>query len=58
MPGVVKGLSGVTVLGASSQSTCAFGAGSVTRCWGNDQYGQLGIGDNTMSHPDPTPVSW
>jgi alpha-tubulin suppressor-like RCC1 family protein len=57
-PAAVKGLSGVTVLGASSQSTCAFGAGNVTYCWGNDQYGQLGIGDNAMSHAAPVAVAW
>jgi alpha-tubulin suppressor-like RCC1 family protein len=57
-PALVSGLVGVSALGASSQSTCAYSADRVTRCWGNNQYGQLGIGADTTSRPVPTAVAW
>jgi alpha-tubulin suppressor-like RCC1 family protein len=58
VPGAVVGLSGVTVISAGTQSTCAFASDGVTRCWGNASFGQLGNGDDTMSQSKPGPVAW
>lgn len=41
----VAGLSsGVTLLAAGSWHTCARAAPGIVKCWGSDQYGELGIG--------------
>ncbi|MDQ1246491.1 MAG: hypothetical protein QG597_859 [Actinomycetota bacterium] len=49
-PAVVPGLSGVAAVAAGGLHTCAIVrnlASSSTRCWGNNDYGQLGDGTTT-----------
>lgn len=49
-PAVVPGLTGVAALAAGGFHTCAIVrnlASSSTRCWGNNDYGQLGDGTTT-----------
>jgi alpha-tubulin suppressor-like RCC1 family protein len=50
----VQGLSGGTIgLAASSSHTCAVTIGNGLKCWGQDGYGQLGLG---VLHRQLTPV--
>ncbi len=56
-PVTVIGLSGVTEIGAGGEShTCARLANGSVRCWGRNDYGQVGDGTET-ERPSPTPVS-
>lgn len=61
-PAPVVGLSGATALAAGANHVCAFSSDGITRCWGADANGQLGVGgDPTMPLPSlgsPTPVVW
>jgi alpha-tubulin suppressor-like RCC1 family protein len=43
-PVAVSGAAGVRALAAGNLHTCSLGAGATLRCWGDDQFGQLGDG--------------
>jgi alpha-tubulin suppressor-like RCC1 family protein len=50
VPVDVSGLSsGVSIVTAGAEFTCAAPAGGGAKCWGNNQDGQLGDGSNTTS---------
>jgi len=45
VPTPVNGLaSGIVALGAGGYHSCAVNSGGTEKCWGNDSFGQLGIG--------------
>ena len=46
-PTAVPGLTNVVALEAGSSHTCALRANGMVACWGNNFYGQLGLGDMT-----------
>ncbi len=57
----VNDLDGVTQLSAGGTTTCAIAAGASVRCWGGNDYAQLGLGIEEVvldedRHPTPTPV--
>jgi alpha-tubulin suppressor-like RCC1 family protein len=55
-PVAVSGLgSGVAGIAAGGDRTCALTDGGGVLCWGDDQYGQLGIG-HSAANPAPLPV--
>jgi alpha-tubulin suppressor-like RCC1 family protein len=47
--------SGVQAVTSGAYHACAIGASGDVKCWGNNQYGQLGDG-GTSNHTTPTPV--
>ncbi|MCG8417171.1 MAG: hypothetical protein MJE77_04405 [Proteobacteria bacterium] len=47
----------VTALSAGGQHTCAILAAGRVRCWGNDQYGQLGYGFGNRVGDNESPAS-
>ncbi len=55
LPVPVPGLSDVTALDCGGNFTCAIHSGGLLSCWGNNTYGQLGIGNHTNQNV-PTPV--
>lgn len=55
-PVAVSGLTNVTALEAGAQNTCALLANGTVRCWGVNNFGQLGDG-TTLSRSVPTTVS-
>jgi alpha-tubulin suppressor-like RCC1 family protein len=60
-PAPVASLAGVTQLAAGAQHACAFSTNGLTRCWGSNFVGQLGVGDQPPV-PDraagPVAVLW
>jgi alpha-tubulin suppressor-like RCC1 family protein len=56
-PGPVAGLGDATDLVGGSRSACAQRAGGSFVCWGNNDSGDLGIGNFTTNMPSPTLVS-
>jgi alpha-tubulin suppressor-like RCC1 family protein len=55
-PGDVPDLTEVTELSAGGHHTCALRANGAVRCWGNNNFGQIGDGTIVDSRPSPTPV--
>ena len=51
----MPGLTGAVALAAGRQHTCALLDDGTARCWGDNEFGQLGDG-TTMPHGDPSPV--
>lgn len=60
VPAPVVGLRNVLAMGAGEQHACAYTMDGVTRCWGDNTFGQLGTGSaNTLErYPTPLPVQW
>lgn len=52
-------LPGVELSGATGghEHTCALGSDGRSYCWGNNEYGRLGVGYASTSIPLPTPVA-
>ena len=48
VPTTVKGLTGVTAIATSSNSTCAISGAGKLSCWGTNDKGQLGDGTTSM----------
>ncbi len=48
--------SGIRSISAGGRHTCAMTAGSLPKCWGNNDDGQLGVSGHTFVY-QPTPVS-
>jgi alpha-tubulin suppressor-like RCC1 family protein len=60
VPAPVVGLRNIVAMGAGEQHACAFTMDGVTRCWGDNTFGQLGTGSATSLErfPTPLPVQW
>jgi alpha-tubulin suppressor-like RCC1 family protein len=54
-PDNVPSLTGATVIASAADHGCAIIAGGI-QCWGANATGQLG--DGSMGHPAPAPVTW
>jgi alpha-tubulin suppressor-like RCC1 family protein len=59
VPQLVAGSGGLTTIVAGDDFVCGVGLeASSLKCWGSNQYGQLGLGSaDTMAHPMPMPVN-
>jgi alpha-tubulin suppressor-like RCC1 family protein len=56
-PSPVPNFSGVKALSASTFYTCAIDAGNSLKCWGRNEYGELGQGDQVSRNvPTTLPV--
>ncbi len=53
---VAKLPAGVRTIAAGGGHTCALLASGGMRCWGDDEYGQLGNDEETTSRPNPIAV--
>lgn len=61
-PQPVPGLAGVTAIAAGDYSTCAIITGGAVKCWGDNQWGQVGVAPSgscsgTACSPSPVLVS-
>jgi alpha-tubulin suppressor-like RCC1 family protein len=61
-PQPVPGLAGVTAIAAGDYSTCAIITGGAVKCWGDNQWGQVGVAPSgscsgTACSPSPVVVS-
>jgi alpha-tubulin suppressor-like RCC1 family protein len=56
-PAPVVGLAGVTVLSTGTDSACALTDAGAVQCWGDNGFGQLGIGSDASSSFVPVQVS-
>lgn len=57
VPVEVAGLDSVAAITPGGLHTCALDAGGAAWCWGNNGYGQLGIGSTQNYPPIPAPQS-
>jgi hypothetical protein len=59
-PTPVAGLANVVTLALGEDHGCASTMDGVTRCWGNNNFAQLGNGTDGAStgSPPPPPVAW
>lgn len=57
VPAPVSSLSGVTHVIGEHTGFCAIGAGSELLCWGENSYGEAGVGSDTTPITLPTPVA-
>ena len=58
MPTAVPGLgSGVIAISSGSEDTCAVLASGALKCWGNDEYGELGNRQRRRRVPRPIDVA-
>jgi alpha-tubulin suppressor-like RCC1 family protein len=55
-PAKIAGLTGVTLLRAGGDTTCAVIAGGAVVCWGDGAFGQLGDGTAADGHLSAVPV--
>ncbi len=55
-PSNVKGLSGAIAISSGAFDSCAVRVDGSAACWGNNGYGQLGIGDSNWDSFRTTPV--
>lgn len=53
-PGDVPDLTEVTALSAGGHHTCALRTNGTVRCWGNNNFGQIGDGTTADARPSPT----
>jgi len=53
-PTLVPGLTDVASLAAGRDHMCAVLVSGSVKCWGSNQYGQLGLGDTSQSVSSPT----
>jgi alpha-tubulin suppressor-like RCC1 family protein len=44
VPGLVTGVTDAVIIAAGPNHTCAGSAANTVRCWGANEYGQLGNG--------------
>ena len=52
LPAVVRGDGAAGLLAAGSDHTCAIASDSSLKCWGGNEFGQLGAGDNAARGDD------
>jgi alpha-tubulin suppressor-like RCC1 family protein len=55
-PVAVSGLANAVAIAAGDYHTCAVLADSSARCWGSDDFGQLGDDSPEVNRPTPVPV--
>jgi alpha-tubulin suppressor-like RCC1 family protein len=46
-PAAVPGLQGVTAIAAGAEHACALLSSGAVECWGENEYGELGVGTST-----------
>src|SRR5262249_31385061 len=56
LPVLVNGLSDATAISAGQNATCAVRKTGQVFCWGSNDWGKLGVGNNDALMPVPTPV--
>jgi alpha-tubulin suppressor-like RCC1 family protein len=55
-PVMVSGLTNVIAITGANSLTCALLFDGTIRCWGQSQYGELGIGDTVIGYPLSAPT--
>ena len=49
--------SGMVSVYAGERASCGIAPDRTLRCWGSNSFNQVGLGNNAMTYPEPTPTS-